>query len=525
MPLGDEYNAAADLIERNLTAGRANKAAFIDAAGAHDYATIDRRTSRFANVLRGLGIDIEQRIALCLVDDVDFPTCFLGAIKAGVVPIPLSTRLTAEDYVYILSDSRARVLVVSAPLFERFEPHLATLPQLEQVIIADAGGDPGGDGGGDEPAAQHPRLDDLLAGAAPETEIASTRRDEPCFWLYTSGTTGRPKGVVHAHGHLLETARLYATPTLGLHADDVVFSAAKLFFAYGLGNALTFPMAVGATAVLLAGPPTPAAVCEMLTRHRPTVFFGVPTLYGMLLADESLLPDPGQGRLRLCVSAGEALPPALLERWQARMGVDILDGLGSTEGLHIFLSNRPGQLRPGSSGQPVPGYDVRLVDDDGQPVAPGELGHLEVAGPSTALMYWNQRHKSQEVFRGRWMRTGDRYHFDDDGFYHYGGRADDMLKVGGIWVSPFEVESALVQHPAVLECAVVGHEDHDELVKPKAFVVLKQSPDAGDDALAQELIDFVRDRLAPYKRPRWVAFMSELPKTATGKIQRYKLRG
>ncbi len=528
MKFGDEYNAAADLLDRNAGAERAGHTAFIDNAGAYSYQDLRDRCHRFAHVLGDLGVELEQRVALCLTDTIDLPTCFLGAITAGVVPIPISTRLTAADYLYILADSRARALVISAALYPQIAPHLPALPALRHVIIS---GPP--DQALPAGADQHPHLDALMAAHSGPAEVAPTRRDDACFWLYTSGTTGRPKGVIHAHSHLVATAELYAGPTLGLSGDDVVFSAAKLFFAYGLGNALTFPMSVGATAVLLEGPPTPAAVSEILRRHRPTVFYGVPTLFGMLLANEELLPSREQLSLRICTSAGEALPPALLERWRARTGVDVLDGLGSTEGLHIFITNRVGEIRPGSSGRVVPGYDARLVDDDGEPVATGELGHLEVAGPSTALMYWNRRETSQETFRGRWMRTGDRYRQDSDGYYYYGGRADDMLKVGGIWVSPFEVESALLEHPSVLACAVVGARDDDQLIKPKAFVVL--SPDQGslDDGrgedlakdLANELIEFARERLASYKRPRWVEFCTELPTTATGKIQRYKLRG
>ncbi|MCB9751266.1 MAG: benzoate-CoA ligase family protein [Myxococcales bacterium] len=508
----DRYNAAEDLLGRNLAPGRAARVAYIDRDGAHTYAALAERSARFATALRELGVEPEQRVALCLEDTVDFPACFLGAIQAGVVPIPLNTRLTAKDYAYILADSRARALIVSAPLLDQFMSHLGAHPQLRAVVVA---GDPSSAG---------QQLDALLETAAPAQGFASTRRDEPCFWLYTSGTTGAPKGVVHLHGHLLATAELYARPILGLTPDDVVFSAAKLFFAYGLGNALTFPMAVGATTVLLEGPPRPDRVGALLRRHRPTIFYGVPTLFGMLLAQDEQLPARGEHRLRLCTSAGEALPPELLRRWRARVGVDILDGIGTTEALHIFLSNRVGDIRPGSTGRPVDGYEVRLVDEDDHVVAPGELGTLEVRGPSTALMYWNLRERTKATFRGPWLRTGDKYHVDEDGYYHYGGRADDLLKVGGIYVSPFEVESALLQHEAVLESAVVGHADHDGLIKPRAFVVLAPGAGPANDELARALTQFVRDQLAPFKRPRWIDFVDELPKTATGKIQRYKLR-
>ncbi len=507
---GGLYNAAEDLIGRNLTNGRADNIAVIDSGGRYTYAEINSRARTFANVLTELGVQAEQRIVLCLHDTVDFPTCFLGAILAGVVPIPINTRLTEKDYDFILADSRARALVVSGDLLRAFEAHLDDHQNLQNVIVS------GGDGG------PHKSLSSLMTGADTEFQTAATRPDDMCFWLYTSGTTGMPKGAVHLHAHLLATADLYAIPTLDLTETDVVYSAAKLFFAYGLGNGLTFPFAVGATAVLLEGPPAPDAVSAILRDHQPSVFYGVPTLYAMLLAGDDL-PAPGETNLRLSVSAGEALPGDLLTRWQERMGCDILDGLGSTEMLHIFLTNHQGDVRPNCSGKAVPGYELRIVDEDGAEVAQGELGNLQVNGPSGAIMYWNQRDKSRDTFRGRWTVTGDKYFIDDEGYYIYGGRSDDMLKVGGIYVSPFEVEGALIAHDAVLEAAVVGHPDADALIKPKAFVVLQQDQAASDD-LADELKASVRQTLADYKYPRWIEFIDELPKTATGKIQRYKLR-
>ena len=504
------YNAAEDLLSRNLEAGRGNKTAYIDAAGSYTYAELDERANRAANALVACGIGIEQRVVMCAADTIDFPACFLGAIKAGMVPVPINTRLTAKDYDYILEDSRAAALIVSEPLLELFTPHLDSHQYLQKVIVS------GSDGH------RHDLLSVLTATAGTEFKSAATRADDICFWLYTSGTTGAPKGSVHIHSSVIQTADLYAVPILGVTQDDVVYSAAKLFFAYGLGNALTFPMSVGATTVLLADMPTPEAVCEILRDHKPTIFCGVPTLYGMLLASDEL-PGDGEHNLRLCISAGEALPGELLRRWQERMGVDILDGLGSTEMLHIFLSNRQGDVRPNSTGLPVEGYEMRLVDDDDNLVADGELGNLEVAGPTSAVMYWNQREKSRETFKGKWTKTGDKYTIDENGYYMYGGRSDDMLKVGGIYVSPFEVEGALVEHEAVLEAAVVGHPDRDKLIKPKAFIV----PAAGHNGspeLADELQAYVKDRLADYKYPRWIEFKDELPKTATGKIQRYKLR-
>ena len=504
------YNAAADLLERNLQAGRAGKTAYIDAAGSHTYGELAERVDRMANVLTQRGIEPEQRVILCMSDTIDLVAAFLGAIKAGIVPVPINTRLTERDYAYIVADSRAAGVIVSEPFLSAFQGHIDSHAGLKTVLVS------GGDAHG------HELLRDALKTADPQFETAPTRRDDMCFWLYTSGTTGMPKGSVHLQSSLVQTADLYAMPTLGIGAEDVVYSAAKLFFAYGLGNGLTFPMAAGATTVLLDGMPTPEAVAEILAAHKVTLFFGVPTLYGMLLASDAL-PAAGTHDLRLCVSAGEALPGELLRRWRERMGCDILDGLGSTEMLHIFLTNHQGDVRPNSSGKAVPGYELRLVDDDGAPVAQGELGHLEVAGPTSAIMYWNQRAKSRETFKGPWTRTGDKYTLDADGYYIYGGRSDDMMKVGGIYVSPFEVEGALLEHDAVLEAAVVAHPDQDDLIKPKAFVVAAAGHQ-GSDQLAEELKAFVRGKLAEYKYPRWIEFRDELPKTATGKIQRFKLR-
>ena len=510
--LGDDhYNAAADLIGRNLEAGRGDKPAFIDVTGTHTYAELDRLSNKAANLLTSRGLRMEDRVLMAMLDTVEFPAVFLGAIKAGIVPIPVNTRLTAADYAFMLDDSRARVLIVSEPILEQFLPHIKNHRFLRTVIVA------GADSHGFE------RLSDVLEGQPDSFEVAPTRRDDMCFWLYTSGTTGKPKGAVHLQSHLIATADLYAIPTLGLTDEDVVFSAAKLFFAYGLGNGLTFPMSVGACAILHAGPPEPDAVCRILRENKPTIFYGVPTLFAMLLAGDKL-PAPGEHAMRLATSAGEALPADLLRRFKERTGVDILDGLGSTEMLHIFLSNRQGDVKPGSSGTPIDGYRLRIVDDDGNVIdQAGEMGMLEVSGPTSAIMYWNQRERSRETFRGPWTRTGDKYTRDEKGYYTYAGRTDDMLKVGGIYVSPFEVEGAVLKHEKVLEAAVVGHEDKDGLTKPKAFVVLKEGGQPSE-ALAEEIKALVRNELAAFKYPRWIEFIDELPKTATGKIQRFKLR-
>jgi benzoate-CoA ligase len=507
-----QFNAAHDLLERNLLAGRAGKTAYIDDAGRYTYGELAGRVNRFAQSLQSLGLHQEQRILLCLHDGIDFPAAFLGAIKAGIVPVPVNTLLTPADYAYMLHDSRAAVLVVSESLLPQFQPALGLASFLRHVLVSGPGAPPPGTR----------RLHDLMDASSGSFEAAPTQRDEPCFWLYSSGSTGVPKGTVHVHSSLIETAALYAQATLGMRESDVTLSAAKLFFAYGLGNSLTFPLSVGATAVLMAERPTPAAIAARLAAHRPTIFSGVPTLYASMLASGAL-PEASRLSLRLCNSAGEALPEEIARRWRERTGVDIVDGIGSTEMLHIFISNHPGRIRPGTLGRPVPGFEAKIVDDEGLPVPQGDIGDLWVRGPTSAKFYWNQHERSRATFQGHWTRTGDRFFVNGDGDYVYAGRADDMLKVGGIYVSPIEVESVLVAHPAVHEAAVVGREDADRLIKPAAHIVLSAgfSPSA---ALVEDLQGFVKTRLAPFKYPRWIEFTDELPKTATGKIQRYKLR-
>ncbi len=506
-----DYNFAADILKRNLEAGRTGKLAYIDQRQGWTYGALAERVERFGHVLRTLGTRREERVLLCLLDTIDWPTAFLGAIKAGAVPVPVNTLLTEDDYRFMLDDSRARLLVVSEELHPKFAKAIAASKQLDHVIVS------GNNGHG------HPRFEELLAGAKAEPVTAPTVRDDMCFWLYTSGSTGKPKAAVHTHADLKFTDELYAKPFLGIAEDDVCFSVAKLFFAYGLGNALTFPMSAGATTVLLPQRPTPELVADILKRHRVTVFYGVPTFYAGFLAS-SVAPERGEVGLRRCVSAGEALPSDVGRRWSERYGVDILDGLGSTEMLHIFVSNRAGEVKYGTTGKPVPGYDVRLVADDGKIVGTrGEIGELQVRGPTSAVMYWNNREQSRATFLGEWTRSGDKYVEDEQGYLVYCGRRDDMLKVSGMYVSPFEVEGVLQSHPDVLEAAVVGWPDSDTLIKPKAFVVLK-SPEKAGDALKQTLQDYCREKLAPFKYPRWLEFRPELPKTATGKIQRFKLR-
>jgi benzoate-CoA ligase family protein len=506
------YNFASDILDRNLKAGRAGKAAFVDARGALTYGALAERANRFGNALIALGLRREERVLMCMLDTSDWPVAFLGALKAGVVAVPVNTLMTEDDYRFMLADSRARALVVSEALLPKFANLIPAAPDLEHVIVA-----------GDN-AQGFKRFDGLLETAADSDCSAPTLADDIAFWLYTSGSTGKPKGAVHVHADLKLTDDLYGGPFLGLREDDVCFSVAKLFFAYGLGNAMTFPMSAGATTVLLADRPTPDGVAAVLRAHPVTVFYAVPTFYAAFLASPALPPRENL-RLRRCVSAGEALPEDVGRRWRERTGCDILDGLGSTEMLHIFLSNHPEDVKYGTSGKPVPGYRMKLVDDAGRPVAAGEMGELLVCGPTAAIMYWNNREQSRATFLGEWTRSGDKYLQDGDGYYVYCGRRDDMLKVSGLYVSPFEVEAALLTHPDVLEAAVVAWEDADRLVKPKAFVVLKTEASSSEtERMARALQDHVKQRLAPYKYPRWIEFRTDLPKTATGKIQRFKLR-
>ena len=500
-----DYNAAHDLLARN--ASRSRKVAFVDAGtGAQlTYGELAVQAQRLANALRAQGYAPETRVLVAMLDTLEWPVVFLGCILAGVVPVAANTLLPTKDFEYMLRDSRARALFVSKPLLPVFEPLVGRISTLRQMFVA----------GDDGPQS----VQALVASGSDTHDVAGTCSDDACFWLYSSGSTGAPKGTVHLHSHLVQTAELYARPVLGIREDDVVFSAAKLFFAYGLGNALTFPMSVGATTVLLPSRPTPGDVFHVLKKHQPTIFYGVPTLYAALLADAGR-PKRAELALRVCTSAGEAQPADIGKRWTADYGCEILDGIGSTEMLHIFLSNRPGQVRYGTTGQAVPGYELRIVGDDGRDCADGEIGELQIKGPSAAIMYWNNRTKTKATFAGEWTRSGDKYTRDADGYYTYGGRSDDMRKVGGIYVSPFEVEACLSTHPAVLEAAVIGVQDADGLVKPKAYVVLK----SGQQADAAALQMHVKNQLAPYKYPRWIDFVAELPKTATGKIQRFRLR-
>ena len=514
-PPGERFNFARHLLSLNVE--RADKAAYIDdrfdAIGALTYGALDERVRRAASALRAAGLRREDRVLLLMNDCNDWPVAFLGALHAGVVPVAINTLLTADDYAYIVAHSRSQAVLVSASLLPVLDAALAKGPhEVATVVVLD------GNGGacGQDFAA-------WVAAHEPMRDAADTGADDAAFWLYSSGSTGRPKGTVHAHGSLYWTAELYAKPVLGLTEDDVTFSAAKLFFAYGLGNGLTFPLTVGATVILMAERPTPAACFQRMTRHRPTVFFGAPTGFAGMLASPAL-PPRDLVALRMCSSAGEALPRDIGERFERHFGCSIIDGIGSTEMLHIFLSNRPGDVRYGTTGKPVDGYAVELRDETGGVIdEPERVGDLYIEGPTAALMYWCDRQKSRDTFQGRWTKSGDKYFRDPDGYYVYAGRSDDMLKVSGQYVSPFEVESTLMLHPSVLEAAVIGVADGQGLTRTKAYVVVKAGVDA-DAAFGDELKAFVKARLAPVKYPREIEFVDELPKTATGKIQRFKLR-
>ncbi|WP_280153044.1 benzoate-CoA ligase family protein [Piscinibacter sp. XHJ-5] len=493
------FNVARHLLSAH--GARPGKIAYIDDSRRISYGELDALVRRCAAGLLRLGLRPEERVLVLLHDSVHFPIAFLGALYAGVVPVPVNTLLTAADYAYMLQHCHAQAVLASPALLDTARQALS-LARLDVPLIVSG----------------TPEFDALLE-APPLADAADTGADDFAFWLYSSGSTGRPKGTVHTHANLYWTAELYGKAVLDLRDDDVVFSAAKLFFAYGLGNALSFPLSVGATTVLMAERPTPAAVFRRWTEHGVTVFCGAPTGYAGMLASPDL-PARSQVRLRLCSSAGEALPRDIGERFSAHFGCEIVDGLGSTEMLHIFLSNRPGDVHYGSSGRVVPGYRLRLCDEAGRDAAPGEIGDLFVSGPSAAVMYWGNREQSQRTFQGEWTRTGDKYTRDADGLYTYAGRSDDMLKVSGMYVSPFEVEATLMQHGSVLEAAVIGKPDEHGLTRTKAFVVLRP----GQQASEAELKAFVKDRLAPYKYPREIEFIAELPKTATGKIQRFRLR-
>jgi len=511
--LPETFNAASFFVDRHIGEGRGSRVAIECGDERVTYGQLAERVNRVASALRSrLQVQPEQRIALVLQDGPAFAYSFFGAIKAGVVPVPLNTMWRAKDYQFALNDSGARAVIISEPLLREFSAiDRSAVPHLQHVIVDGAA--PAGSIG----------FDDLLAGGSTQFDPVPTHRDAMAFWLYSSGSTGSPKGCVHLQHDMVVCAESYAKAVLEMRESDRCFSAAKLFFAYGLGNALYMPLAAGATSILMPDAPTAPRVFETIERYRPTLFFSVPTNFGMLLSHRREGDDFDLSGVRHAISAGESLPEPIFRRFKERFGVEILDAIGSTECLHMFIANRPGRVRPGSSGEVVPNYEARIVDDEGSSLGPGEMGNLLIKGDSTCAFYWNHHEKTKQTIQGEWIRTGDKYVRDADGYYWYAGRSDDMLKAGGIWVSPIEIENVLIDHHDVQECAVIGRDDGHGLSKPFAYVVLRDGVQ-GSAELSAALQQFVRERLADYKRPRGVEFVSELPKTATGKLQRFKLR-
>lgn len=509
--LPERLNAAEVFVDSHLDHGRETKAAILCGDETVTYGRLHQNVNRMGNLLKRLGVRIEDRVAILMPDCPDWVYAFYGSMKIGAVAVPLNTMLTSPDYDYLLNDCRARVLVVHSSLVSKIDQVRDNLRFLQHMLVA----------------GQSERPEESLAAALeasdPKLEAAFTSKDDMAFWLYSSGTTGFPKGAIHLHHDMIVEADLYAKDTIGLQEDDLSFSVAKLFFAYGLGNGLYFPLRLGGTTVLLSDRPTPEKAFNTIDRYQPTVYYGVPTSYAAMLHLAEKVGRNTLGRVRMCVSAGEPLPSHLFEKWEERFGVQILDGIGSTEILHIFISNRPGNARAGSTGQIVEGYQARILDDQGLEVPPRTVGTLMIKGDSIATGYWNKHEQTKDTFCGQWINTHDKFLVDEDGFFWYAGRTDDMMKVSGQAVWPTDVEAVLLKHPAVLESGVVGVADQDGLIKPCAFVVLKDKK-VGTPELVKELQSFVKASTAPHKYPRAVVFVDDLPKTATGKIQRYKLR-
>lgn len=517
------FNASEYFVDRNVRQGRGHEVALYTHERDYSYNDVQKMVNKTANALASLGVRVEDRVMLLMLDIPAFYASFWGSIRIGAIPVPINTMMTSEDYAYYLNDSRARVLILSEELWPVVSQIEEPLPFLRDLVLVH------------QTEGAHIPFRQKYQFAAATRKIAPTVKDDVGFWMYSSGSTGSPKGAIHSQNDPWVVTENYARGVLGLTEDDIIYSAARLFFSYGLGNSNFFPLGLGAAAVLDPRPPSPSNCFGNLQRFGATVFFGVPTLYGQMLEHQEKLDRESEAELdpngdhafssvRLCISAGEALPADLFHRFKKRYGLEILDGIGSTEMLHIFLSNRPGDVRPGSTGKPVPGYELRLLDEFGEEVPQGEIGTLHVKGDSAAQAYWRKRDKTRATMVGEWINTGDEYYVDEDGYYWCCGRGDDMLKVGGIWVSPVEVEGVIVQHEAVRECAVVGHPNEEGLIKPRAFIKLSDGVTASDD-LASEIQAFVRDRAAKYKYPRWIEFVEELPKSSTGKIQRFKLRG
>lgn len=506
--LPDTYNAATTFVDDNIKRGRGGKVAIHYLEQKITYQEVFEKVNRTGNALKDLGIEIEDRVLMILPDSPEFAYSFFGAIKIGAVAVPTNPWMFAKDYEYLINDSRARAIIVHESTLPEIEKIWDNTPFLRHIIVIGA------------PRGKALSYDSLIANASDKLEAEKTTKDDVCFWCYTSGSTGNPKGAVHLQHDMITITELFVIPILEMTENDLCFSASKMFFSYGLGNSLYFPFRFGAATVLWPEKPDPEKVLQVIDKYRPTFFYSVPTLFARYLRVEKKYD---LSSLRICLSSGEPLPPALFHQWKARTGVELLDVVGSTEATHDFLANRPGRAKAGSSGEVTPAFEAKIVDDDGREVPIGEVGNLMVRGDATAPYYWNKHEQTKRMMVGEWLKTGDTYYRDAEGYYWYCGRSDDMLKVGGLWVSPIEIENTLMEHPAVLESGVIGATDADGLVKPKAFVMLKSEYKPGAE-LRAELQNHVKSKLAPYKYPRWVEFVDELPKTVTGKIQRFRLR-
>ena len=504
------FNLAAALLEPHLAAGHGARPALRYEGDTLTYGELADLVARTGAGFQRLALEMEERIALLLPDSPQFIAAFLGAMRIGAVPVTISTLLSTDEYAYLLGDCRARALVVHASVLPKVEPLRSRLPDLRHVIVAGA-----------PPQRADIPFSDLWNAPASELPPVRTTEDDMAFWQYSSGTTGRPKGVVHLHGNAYAPADLHGRLIAEITADDRILSVPKLFFSFGLNNSCIFPLHHGASAVLIRDRPDPRLVLDVIARERPTLLYHVPTGYAGILAAVEAGAPADLSSVRRCISAGEALPAPIFERWKTRFGLEILDGIGSTEIGYICISNTAGHVRPGTSGQVIAGYDAVVLREDGTRTDVGEVGDLLVRGPSTAAYYWRRRDATKQTFRGEWVFTGDRYSVDAEGYFTYHGRSDDMIRVSGLWVSPLEVETALLRHPQVRECAVVARSDGDGLVRACAYVVAK---DRASAALGDELLRFASDALSGYKRPKWIEFVDELPKTSTGKVQRFKLR-
>jgi len=506
--LPDIYNAATTFVDENIAVGRGARTAIYYQDQTFTYQDVYENVNRTGNALKELGVEIEHRVLLILPDSPEFAFSFFGAIKIGAVPIPTNPWMAAKDYEYLINDSRARVVIAHESVLTEIEKILDHTRFLKHVIVVGKARD------------KALSYETLINKASDQLQAEATSKDDICFWGYTSGSTGAPKGAVHLQHDMITISDLFVKPVLGMNENDLCFSASKMFFSYGLGNSLYFPFRFGASTVLWPEKPDPEKILQVIERYRPTFFFSVPTLFARFLRVEKKYD---LSSLRICLSSGEPLPPAIFHQWKERTGLELLDVVGSTEATHDFLANRPGRAKAGSSGEVTPAFEAKIVDDEGREVPVGEVGNLMVKGDANAPYYWNKHEQTKRMMQGEWLKTGDTYYCDEEGYYWYCGRSDDMLKVGGLWVSPIEIENTLMEHAAVLEVGVIGATDADGLLKPKAYVLLKSEFKACHE-LQIELQTYVKNKLAPYKYPRWIEFVDDLPKTVTGKIQRFRLR-